>query len=46
MVRAGADTLKLFNHRNNLAKLLGLKLGAGDDVFRMRLADVAACGRG
>jgi len=42
--RAGNDLITLRNHRNNLARLLGLQLGAGDDIFELRKGDPARCG--
>jgi hypothetical protein len=41
--RSGAESLTLSNHRNNLARLLGLPLGPGDDVFRLAEAEPASC---
>jgi hypothetical protein len=47
LTRAGADTLLLRNHDNNMAKLLETKLGPGDDNFKMTLAaDPNSCGAG
>ena len=42
--RDGPQTIRMRNHRNQLAKLLGVSLDKGDDVFLLAPADPAKCG--
>ena len=42
--RDGPQTIRMRNHRNQLARLLGVSLDKGDDVFLLAPADPAKCG--
>jgi hypothetical protein len=43
LARAGADKMTIRNHRNHLAKALGLQLGKGDDVFQLSASPGGRC---